>query len=116
MKNDIITAIQSTPARSAWQRGVKAYALELLECLEVAVTNENLLNGAADWTKYSFGGASLIYNWEIAERLCSPSELRRIKIGELTPSGTETWLDCQGRALYQASSMILREASKLAIA
>lgn len=42
---------------------------------------------------------------DIAERLCSPSELKRKTSrngGGLKPSQDETWLQAQGRALAQA--------------
>lgn len=117
--------------RSAWGRGVTAYALELLEELAEAVrggwvTLEELgtsagarksamLNGARDWSDYSWGGCSLIYNGDIAERLCTPSELKRTRGGEWRPNASEEWLDTQARALFQASnraSRALAEALK----
>ena len=41
---------------------------------------KDLLNGASDWNQYSWGGCSLIYNSDIAERVCSPSKLKRQRI------------------------------------
>lgn len=99
--------------KSAWQKGVEVYAEELREFLaypNLAPTRENILNGARDWREYSYGGCSLIYDRDIAERLCSPSELKRNDGGRLPPNGNETWLDCQARALYQASRLVLRQA------
>jgi hypothetical protein len=104
-----IEMIKNSPAKSAWQKGVKEYALELLEELEGDYTAEKLLNGAENWKAYSYGGCSLIYDTDIAERLCSPSELKRTKGGERQPSGSETWLDVQARALSQAARMIAKE-------
>lgn len=98
---------------SAWTKGVKIYAEELQEFLDnenLPATKENLLNGATNWKEYSEGGSALIYDYEIAERLCSPSELKRTKNGERNPNGNETWLDVQARALYQASRIVLRNA------
>lgn len=78
--------IENKPARSAWARGVKAYALELLDNLDEltadqladpAAVRAALLNGAQDWKQYSWGGCSLIYNSDIAARVCTPSELKR---------------------------------------
>jgi hypothetical protein len=100
---EIITAI---PARSAWRRGVKAYALEMLEGLEDGFAPVALLNGAENWRAYSYGGCSLIYNADIAERLCSPSEYRKTREGERAPNSRETWLEVQARALSQAATLI----------
>ena len=36
-----------------------------------------LLNGAERWQEYSDGGCSLIYDGDIAARVCTPSEYRR---------------------------------------
>lgn len=110
--------------RSAWGRGVKLYACELLgslaECVEWAHKNvepsplENretvrtaLLDGAEDWEQYSWGGYSLIYNGDIAERLCPPSELKRKRGGELPPNAAEDWLDVQARALRRAAQYVI---------
>lgn len=62
-----------------------------------------MMNGAKNWKEYSYGGCALIYDKDIAETLCTPSELKRKRGGELQPNSTETWLDVQARALYQAS-------------
>jgi hypothetical protein len=98
--------------KSAWNKGVTAYALELLE--DVAdneeVTKERLLNGASDWNQYSWGGSSLIYDEDIAKRLCTPSELKKTRNGERKPNASEEWLDTQARALYQACNRIMKIA------
>lgn len=65
-----------------------------------------MLNGADSWIQYSWGGCSLIYDGDIAERLCSPSELKKTRNGERKPNGNEEWLDTQARALYQASLQV----------
>ena len=97
--------------KSAWTKGVELYAAEFVEFLEdekLEATEENLLNGAKDWREHSYGGCSLIYDADIAERLCSPSELKKVRGGDRQPNGSETWLDCQARALYQAARIVLR--------
>lgn len=109
--------------RSAWGRGVTAYALELLDSIEEAIKGgwlpldeletakgrkAAMLNGASDWSDYSWGGCSLIYNGDIAERLCTPSELKRTRGGEWRPNASEEWLDTQARALFQASNRASR--------
>lgn len=115
--NDIRTAIETRRARSAWDKGVTLYALELLDNLRDLPAADNrqeiknaLLNGARDWREYSWGGCSLIYNADIAARLCSPSELKRTRGGEWRPNRREEWLDVQARALYQAFRLICRAA------
>lgn len=120
--SDIRTAIENRKTRSAWSRGVNAYALELLDELEEAIEHgyfdkadidspkllmRQLLNGAADWSQYSWGGCSLIYDGDIANRLCTPSELKKTRNGNRRPNAREEWLDTQARALYQASGLIL---------
>ena len=100
---------------SAWTKGVKLYAEELQEFLQdenLEATTENLLNGASNWTESSYGGCALIYDTDIAERLCTPSELKRKRGGKLPPNSRETWLDVQARALHQACSMVLRKAKR----
>ena len=60
-----------------------------------------------DWKSYSRTGCSLIYNQDIAKRLCTPSEYKRAEKNEFFRANSrEDWLDCQGRALYQAGEMI----------
>lgn len=97
-------------ARSAWERGVILYAIDLLNDLEEddELTEKNLLNGARDWKQYSEGGCSLIYDENICRRLCAPWEMKRANYGELPPNSKETWLDVQARALYQAAAMLVR--------
>ena len=74
-----------------------------------------MLNGAVDWSAYSWGGSSLVYNQDIAERLCSPSGLKRVtnKNGLRDyPNSREHWLDVQARALYQAANRVVEIANK----
>ena len=123
--NELREAINQKKARSAWDKGVREYALELVETLEEGIRGgyfdekdmqsrnllkKQLLNGASDWTEYSYGGCSLIYDCDIAERLCTPSELKKTRNGERRPNAREEWLDTQARALNQAAMMIVRLA------
>jgi hypothetical protein len=85
-KEEITAAIEAIKPRGAWQTAVQTYALELLEEIEGEFSAAKLLNGAENWAAYSYGGSSLIYDADIAERLCSPSELKRKKGGELPPN------------------------------
>ena len=98
--------------RSAWENGVRQYALDLIESIDESRPDDLhkiLLNGAVDWKEYSYGGGALIYNMDIASRLCTASELKRTKDGQLRPNRQESWLDVQARALYQAEKMIQEE-------
>ena len=119
----IIAELNTRKDRSAWNKGVTEYATELAESLgnwdkqpeSVAELREMMLNGADDWKAYSWGGSSLIYNQDIAERLCSPSELKRVtnKNGLRDyPNSREHWLDVQARALNQASRRVVSIAAK----
>lgn len=118
LTDKIRTALTNRKDNSAWTRGVTKYALDLLDDFEetVAYTHideasmnkDLLLNGATNWLEYSYGGNSLIYDGDIAERLCSPSELKRKKNGDLPPNSYEDWLEVQARALTQASNLLLR--------
>ncbi len=121
-------SIESEKQRSAWDKGVTQYALEMVEQLgkqinggyfeELDLTESKkvraaLLNGAADWSQYSWGGSALIYNGDIAERLCSPSELKKTRNGERRPNSREEWLDTQARALFQAANRVCRHIRTL---
>ena len=119
-------AIEERKERSAWGRGLKVYASELIDGLEGgisggyldahdlrvrAMVEKAMLDGADDWSAYSLGGSALCYDGDIAERLCSPSELKKTRNGERRPNSREDWLDVQARALYQAARRV-----KIAIA
>lgn len=115
--------LEARKDRSAWSKGVAVYAIELVEQLAEAaeggyidaddlasprMLRKALLNGADDWSAYSWGGSSLIYNSDIAERMCCPSELKRTRNGERRPNSREEWLDVQARALSQAEARVQR--------
>ena len=95
-KQDLLSALGSLkPGRSAWSRAVRLYAVELVESLDdsadlssEALLHKALLNGADDWRQYSEGGCALVYDADIAERLCSPSALKRCKGGERPPNAS----------------------------
>lgn len=116
MKNyeEIKKNLETRKDRSAWNKGITVYALEMLDDVAESIEyngkepetrtelKEIALNGAESWEEYSWGGSALIYNGDIAERLCSPSELKKTHGGERRPNSREEWLDTQARALYQA--------------
>lgn len=121
--DEVCTTIENTKTRSAWNRGVKAYALDLLADLEEALEGgwiceddlcnrrmieKALLNGASSWSEFSWGGCSFCYDRHIAERLCTPSELRKTRNGQRKPNAQEEWIDTQARALYQACDLIVK--------
>lgn len=113
-KSEVVANIRNTTARAAWNKGVKAYALDLLADLPDEIPADPreikalMLNGAPNWKEYSYGGCALIYDGDIAERLCTPSEYRRTGGGEHHPNAREEWLDTQARALSQAAQLIYR--------
>ena len=114
----IRTALEGRKDRSAWNKGVTLYAFELVDQLEETAeyngelpspgeeTRAAMPNGASSWSEYSWGGCSLIYNEEIAERLCYPSEYKKTRGGERRPNAREEWLDTQARALTQAARRV----------
>ena len=110
----IYDALSNQRPRSAWERGVVAYAESMLdefepeEELHPRTVEKALLNGAPSWHDYSWGGCALIYDSDIAERLCSPSELRRSDNGRRRPNAREEWLDTQARACFQAAQLVKR--------
>lgn len=119
MKKDIM----AQKPRSAWGKGVQKYAIELLNKAKESIdwnqkygsgfgpTNWTqfkavMLNGAGNWKEYSYGGCALISNRDIAKRLCSPSEFKKVNEGMRNPNSREDWCEVQARALYQASELI----------
>ena len=130
-KQELIKKLEESKARSAWQRGVKEYAVEMAEALWDGHVNflinnlgefsapeyrkelkQILLNGARSWSEYSWGGCSLIYDCDIAVRLCNHTELVRTNNGLKAPNKNEQWLDVQARALSQAESLIYNTLAK----
>lgn len=121
-------SIAAEKQRSAWGKGVTQYALELVdelaeqigggyvdpaELTKPRILRAALLNGAKDWREYSWGGCSLIYDPDIASRLCCPSELKKTRNGEHRPNSREEWLDVQARALFQAANRVYRHLKML---
>lgn len=104
--------------RSKWGKGVHSLALTIIgdyeasepgTACELGELESTLLNGAANWSAYCYGGNLLIFEQQIAELLCTPSELRRCtsKDGALkAPNRREIWMDVQARAAAQSWSLI----------
>jgi len=120
---DRVKSLVDTQKRSAWNRGIGGYAVDFVEFLEDGVNDgwideddlcnarlieKALLNGASDWAEYSWGGCALVYDGQIAEMLCTPSELKRNNHGQKKPNPYEDWLDVQTRACYQAALRVIR--------
>lgn len=122
--SDILAALEARKDRSAWNKGVTAYAIDLLDQYQERAEYEGreaasrkeleewLLNGASTWGEYSWGGSALIYNGDVAKRLCNPSELKRTHNGERRPNSREEWLDTQARALAQAAKRLIDAACR----
>lgn len=110
----------ATKPRSAWNKGVKKIAENLLDKYEEIardregldpvppLTEKTVLNGADSWEQYCYGGCAMSYDREIAETLCTPSELRRTDFGRKAPNLRETRMDVQIRAHEQAWALIKR--------
>lgn len=110
-KKNIKRIVQNRSSRSKWEKAVNLYALEILEDIESDEITADILegwnwNGAETAKNYSYGGNSLIYDEDIAERVATPSELKRTRGGELNPNSKEIWIDVQARALRQALILI----------
>ena len=122
----VANEVTNTKTRSAWDKGVKAYALDILASFEESrqwceengesvpeLDERTALNGASDWSAWSYGGCGLVYDAYIAERLCTPSELRKLDGGARVPAGAATWCDIEARAARQAWALIAREVVAL---
>lgn len=107
-KYDIINAIQAQKVRSAWARGVKQIAVEMLDGIDKSNISsaKDALNGADSPKQWAYGANGLIYDGDIAALLCTPSELRLTKHGERQPNSRESWLDVYARAAFQAYNLI----------
>lgn len=119
----LMDMVEARSPRSAWGKGVNEYAYELLEKFSweygldfefygSPADKKALLNGAENWNQYSYGGCSLIYDSDIAERLLTPSGLKKKKGGKLMPNQNENYLDIQAKALLQAQILICSLAKK----
>ena len=120
-KQELLNKLEKLTPRRAWARAVVADAVDLVEALTCSEIPNNweelkklLLNGAADWSAYSYGGCTLVYDENIARHYCTPSELRKVthKDGTISEraNARETWLDVQARALHQAARFIKQQA------
>ncbi|WAX16278.1 hypothetical protein EL753P1_00056 [Eggerthella phage EL753P1] len=119
---DALNELRAANPRSAWDRGVNEYAIELLDWgidperelggMDARGLRRLLLNGAGSWQEYSYSGCALVFDEDICRRLCSPSKQEATRHGEWNPSWDETWLDMQARALDEAFWKIRRMARR----
>ena len=118
--NEIRERLEAVKTRSCWDRVVKGFARTLLRSYEdiceycdnnghpiPELTEDTLLNGAADWEAYCYGGGALIYDVDIAEALCTPSMLKKKDGGRLAPDSRRTWMDLQRAAYKQAYRLLM---------
>lgn len=116
--SEIHTILIQEKPRSAWSRGVNNIALNIVSAIleEYDGNAEPHFNRVVDFSKYFYnvslreavdGGCFLIYDCDIAENFCTPSELKRVKNGERNPNSRETWLDVMYRGAYQAIRHII---------
>ena len=122
----LIEEVRADKPRGQFAKGVKAYALEMLEreyidhAADVStLTAGDLLNHVGGKNckiglffsapvyelckECSWGGTFFIYNEDIAEALATPSAIKRLtrKDGTLAkPNAREKWLDTQARAVW----------------
>lgn len=101
----------SRTERSCWNRGVASlirdYAYEVLEEHDGEIISARdfykLWNCGAETLRDAvYGGCFDIWNYDIAKRLCTPSELKKSNEGMRRPNKREDWLDVEIRAMYQA--------------
>lgn len=105
---DILIQLEAQRNRSKWDKGVNQYAVEMINSIEnldqEVPSNEQelknaLLNGASSWEEYSKDGNALIYNDDIARRMCTKTDRERA-------CKDTDWLFVQSIALYQAFRLI----------
>jgi hypothetical protein len=116
---DIYATIQHSPARTAWEKGVRACADDLfsdyiekaLGILDIEVrigkiTEADLLRGAPNWDRYSRGGMALVSNMDIIRRFYPKSRQKKL----LEQMGSEfplDLLDVQANALTEAAALVV---------
>lgn len=105
--NIIILEFKKQRCTSKSDRAKLDYINDLLESLEDMELikdlkdytkdqfEELLLNGANNWLHYSFSGCSLCYNYDIAERILTPSQQKR--------SHSSDWLLTQQACLLRSA-------------
>lgn len=102
LANTIRAELNARHDRSAWNKAVTLYALDLLEDVQshanerkrLPVDGAELelwaLNGADNWHHYSTGACSLVWSGDIAARVCTPSMYKRKHEGASEPGNGQT--------------------------
>lgn len=113
----------SCKPRSAWDKGVKQWALDLLDGMDNKAEFSSLtsllleaLSGSLDWKQYCYDDKGIISDYSIVEAFCTPTEKQRYisRLGALrAPNADETWMDVQVKAATQAWDLIERVAKFL---
>lgn len=111
----------SKTERSCWSRAVASlirdYAADVLgEHDGETVSNKELFRlwscGSETLKDAVYGGCFDIWNYDIAKRLCTPSEFKRSNEGMRNPNRRENWLDVEYRAIYRAVCLAYNILSK----
>lgn len=112
--------LEKLPTNTAWNEGVRNYAIDLFntlvdnfdtemkKCNPIYITNlteEDLLDGATNWREYSWHGHTCanIYDRDIQKTLApnDPTTGSFNRVGK-------AWLDLQAEALEEAAKILLR--------
>ena len=111
---DIYATIQHSPARTAWEKGVRACADDLfsdyiekaLGILDIEVRIGKITEAAPNWDRYSRGGMALVSNMDIIRRFYPKSRQKKL----LEQMGSEfplDLLDVQANALTEAAALVV---------
>lgn len=110
---DIIKRLQERRYVGKFNGAITTYAIEMLEDIDYIEElnkincQKLMLNGAENAYKYSESGMSLIYDEDIAQRLATPSQIKKFK-------RYTNWIQMQGRAielaLYRVQLILEEEA------
>lgn len=116
---DIYATIQHSPARTAWEKGVRACAEDLfsdyiekaLGILDIEVrigkiTEADLLRGAPNWDRYSRGGMALVSNMDIVRRFYPKTRQKKL-LEQMKSEFPLDLLDVQANALTEAAALVV---------
>ena len=104
-----------TGRKNAQERGICHYASDLLEeqadrtCTDHYPVEKDLLNGAANWYSYTWGGCGLTNDEDICRMFFSPSQQKVKKYGNLPPHKGGNWLDFEAQMAMKAKNLALSE-------
>jgi hypothetical protein len=104
---------ESNGRKTAKRRGIYHYASDLLEaqaertCSDHNPVEKDLLNGAANWYAYTWGGCGLTNDEDICRLFFSPSQQKAKKYGALPPHRGGNWLDFEAQMAMKAKGTAL---------